>query len=350
MSRKVTIQDIADELGLSRTTVSKAINNTGSVTEITRKKIFRKAAELGYKQFSLLNVDEIVGITSQTYEIAVFSHIFLGSGHFSFSLLNTFQEKINKLGYRLTMYTVRDEELRLRKLPKTFNVDNTVGILCIEMFDESYCKFLSEIKIPVLFVDTCVIPPGDQIHADILYMENYTSSYIITNGIISTGIKKLGFYGDNLHCQSFYERWKGFRSALKDNELPYTTEHCILEADSSSYGATEWICRKLQELPELPQAFVCANDYLAIRLMKALSVLSAAVPEKIMVSGFDNSNESQFISPALTTVCIPGNKMGTIAADLLLSRINDRTLPFRITYVETEVILRASTAKPEFTD
>ena len=99
MATKVTIQDIANELQLSRNTVSKAINNTGVLADATREKILRKAAEMGYKQFAYLplfqedaaKATESSILPSDKREIAMLTTQFLSSSHFSSTMLDRFQ-------------------------------------------------------------------------------------------------------------------------------------------------------------------------------------------------------------------------------------------------------------------
>lgn len=96
---------------------------------------------------------------------------------------------------------------------------------------------------------------------------------------------------------------------------------------------------------QLPDAFICANDFVAIDLIRTLRKQGFKVPDDILVTGFDNSDESRIIEPHLTTVEIPSSKMGYIAADMLLSRISEPDTPYRIMHVQTALKYRASTGK-----
>ncbi len=106
---------------------------------------------------------------------------------------------------------------------------------------------------------------------------------------------------------------------------------------------SELLGRRIESLPQMPEVFFCANDFLAIAILKALKTLSYSVPNDILLCGFDNSIESQIIEPAISTVNIPSLSMGYIAADLILSRIEFSDMPYRTTYVKTNVLLREST-------
>lgn len=123
MATKVTIQDIANELQLSRNTVSKAINNTGVLADATREKILRKAAEMGYKQFAYLplfqedtaKAAEHSILPSDKREIAMLTTQFLSSSHFSSMMLDRFQSEIEHLHSCTTIHRISPIELKREK-------------------------------------------------------------------------------------------------------------------------------------------------------------------------------------------------------------------------------------------
>lgn len=351
MKKRVTILDIANELAISRNTVSKAINGTGSISDETREKVIQKAAEIGYRQFSLLSKEQgnITSTTLCNKEIALLTHSLIGNSHFCSSLLNSFEKKISKQGYRLSIYTIGETEINSSLLPVNFNYENTKGIICIELFSRSYSEFLCKQAIPSIFVDTAANISDLNLDSDILYMENHGSVYIMLKELIQKGYRNISFVGDHLNCNSFYERWKGYCDVLNDNNITVNPSNCILDNDSNPYIDTEWLSQRIAALPQLPQVMFCANDFIAISALKALRKLNYSVPEDILLCGFDNSVESQIIEPALTTINIPSYSMGYIASDLILSRIEYPDMPFRTTYIKTNVLFRESTKHTHYT-
>lgn len=347
MKSRITIQNIADELGLSRNTISKAINNTGNVSPNTKKLIFQKAAEMGYKQFGLLqpNIPEAEKHPINR-EIALFTRSVPGSQYLSSTLLDSFQKKISALGYRLTIYVLRDTVVSTCSFPENFNEETTDAILVLELFDKPYTSFLCSHGIPTLFVDSFANLHNETISSDVLYMENRNSSYQLVTHLLKAGYKSIGYVGDYLHCQSFFERWCGYRDAMNEHSDIDCKELSILENDSSPYVDPSWLANRIKELPVLPDAFFCGNDFLAICTAKALKALNYRLPKDIKIAGFDNSNESQIIDPPLTTVSIYGCEMGYIATNLLLNRIKYPDMPFTVTYVQTDIVYRASTEDP----
>ena len=118
---------------------------------------------------------------------------------------------------------------------------------------------------------------------------------------------------------------------------------CILDKDSALYSDTDWLLAKLAAMPELPDGFACANDFLAIHLMAALKKRGLSIPGDIMVTGFDGSVEAAVVDPPLTTAQIPSADIGRLAAAILTERIRTPDIPFRWTYVKTTPLYGGST-------
>ncbi|MCZ4151905.1 LacI family transcriptional regulator, partial [Escherichia coli] len=104
-----------------------------------------------------------------------------------------------------------------------------------------------------------------------------------------------------------------------------------------------WMNERVAALESLPSAYVCANDFIAVELIKALKAREVTVPEDIVVCGFDNAPESRIIEPPLTTVHIYSNEMGIKAAEMLLSRIDNPEQPYQVSHIATKPIIREST-------
>lgn len=339
MEKKITIQDIADALGLSRNTVSKALNNTGVLAEETRQKILEKALEMGYRRVVYLS-EPSPSETGDVKELALVTQNMPYGSHFGTYALNTFQERMSKNNYRVTMFPVRDMEIASLSLPMGFNKEKTAGIICLELFNLEYIEMLNTLDIPLLFVDTAANTDITRIKADFLLMENHLSVFNLTNILIQNGLRRFAFAGNPEHCLSFSERYQGFLHALSINKLEPCTSQFIGKTVFTDTKMLEQIVRRT---PQLPDVFVCANDFIAIDLIRVLKKCGINVPNDVQVTGFDNSAESRIIEPHLTTVNIPSSQMGYIAADMLHSRINEPNTPFRITHVRTTLKFRDST-------
>ena len=243
----------------------------------------------------------------------------------------------------MQMYEVSSSELAEEGLPPLLDLKQTAGILGIELFDREYIDMICSLGIPTVFVDGYPRAASSLMPCDFVSMENIASEAAIVRHMISHGAQRLGFVGDIEHCNSFFERWQGFRIALKEAGLPIDRDLCILEKDSDLYGDTDWLLERLAGMPTMPDAFACANDYLAVHMMMALKSKGVAIPNDVMVAGFGDSPEARVIEPRLTTAKIPSGDIGRFAAAVLAKRIQQPDFPFHWTYVKTTPIWGDST-------
>ena len=349
MATKVTIQDIANELQLSRNTVSKAINNTGVLADATREKILRKAAEMGYKQFAYLplfqedtaKAAEHSILPSDKREIAMLTTQFLSSSHFSSMMLDRFQSEIAHLHSCTTIHRISPIELKEKKLPSSLNIQRTAGIICFEVFDYDYAQMLCDLDVPLLFVDTPVMDMRPPLKADRLYMENRIEVQNAVAHMVQRGKKRISFAGDKNHCQSFFERYMAYKDAVEYFGLTEGLSTCAMPSGQQNYPVS--LYETIRRFKTMPDAFVCANDFVAMDLVKALNELGYSVPDDIWVCGFDDSQEASYFAPRLTSIHIHGQIMGYTAANLLMTRIEEPSLNYRTVYTETNLILREST-------
>ena len=285
MNKKVTIQDIADALGISRNTVSKAINNTEGLADATREKILQKAIEMGYKQFSYAGSLAAISGAPATAEaerpaapgyqgeIALLTGSFLTHSHFASLMLDKFQREISQLGYTMNTHRVTGTELANKTLPITMNMEQVKAIMCIEMFDWDYDEMLCGLDIPVLFVDGPAKRSGKSLPADQLYMDNTTEITRFVNDMLEKGFTKIGFVGNYDHCQSFFERYTAYYLTM------VMAGHNVEDRFVIKYNQLSEMQDQISALKELPDVFVCANDFVATDLMQALAAVGKRVPE-----------------------------------------------------------------------
>ena len=369
MSSRVTMQDIADALGLSRNTVSKAINNTGIIAPGTRELILRKAMEMGYRQFSdasfsgisisgvnpagfsqtiTSGVSPVQSAATDRREIALITASRPGNSHFGVTTLDRMQHFFFYDTATTEIYTILPGDLDLLRLPGNLNISGLAGIFSIELFHYEYCRMLSSLGLPFLMIDGPAEFHRDDISADLLLMENKKGIYTYLQQMAEKGRKAVGFVGNMKHCRSFFERGAACISAAAYYGYEPVQPYSILDypprkTPSRVTDSAEELYMLLSKIPVLPEIMICANDFIAINLISSLRRMGVLCPDDILVLGFDDSPESRFHSPSLSTVHIHTQAMGRIAAELLLGRITDISREYRITYMPTELILREST-------
>jgi len=278
-----------------------------------------------------------LGSIPQKHEIALFSTTFLGGSHFASLTLDSLQNQIASLGFTLGMHRVNHTHIETLTLPNTFRLQDTAAIVCFEMFDRAYDEMLCELGLPILFVDGPARENGYLLPADQLYMDNWTGIARLVHDMVTHGKTSIGFIGEPNHCNSFYERYTAFRLAMLLSGHDVPEQFCI----SSNHKMD--ILRALRTLPELPELFVCANDFVALDALQALRDLGYDVPRDVWLSGFDDSTESRTCTPRLTTVHIHTQAMAYSAVQLLRTRMEEPNLDHRQVYTDADLIYREST-------
>lgn len=349
MPRKVTLQDIANEMGLSRNTVSKAINGTGIIADSTRDAIIRKAQEMGYKLFSIPSAakDNDTELSSSK-ELVLLTGSALGGSHFSTRMLDEMQLEASRMGYGFTMYRVLPQERESCRLPANFDIKRAAGIFCLEMFDIPYSQMLCSLEVPVVFIDTAVAFDQKPLEADVLLMENRNCIYRFIHQMKERGKNEIAFVGEAMHCMSFYERYDAYMSAMRLFNLPVKSEWCLTGSSSgmkypSHDEYVSYLTEEMGKWKNIPSVIICANDFVAMDVIQVLKKMGITSPKDLYLCGFDDAPESKIITPALTTIHIHARAMGKSAINMLFSRLKNPDLPYRTAYVESSLVYREST-------
>ncbi|MGB8454322.1 MAG: LacI family DNA-binding transcriptional regulator [Anaerocolumna sp.] len=342
--KKITIQDVAKELNLSRNTVAKALNNSDMVAYETRYAVIKKAYEMGYTKLSpvILNDFKIKDKLEKTKTIVVFARRELSS--FWNRIIMGISDELNKNNCRLQFNFISEEDETNHVLPLDMQTDMS-GIIILSVFSKSFLELIIKKDVPVVFLDG----PSD-VHeisnlGDVLVFEGNNSTRILTEHLINQGMKKIAFLGDTSYCRTIKERYEGYLSALNSHGIQPEDPFVINQHAEHKYYRQEEIAAVLENLPHMPEAFVCANDDIAKDVMLWLKKKGIRIPEDVAVTGFDDKEEAGLLSPSLTTVHIGNQRMGRRLVQILIWRIENMELPKEVVSINTEVVIRESSIK-----
>lgn len=361
---KVLIQDIAKEMGLSRNTVAKALKNDDIVTEATRKKIIRKAYEMGYQKLAPEVLEELRGElpgevlekfpgepqeemvkpVKETKKYAILMSPFESDDFWSGVVLGI-TERIKKENgsCMLLIVTLGDEKNGI--LPSALQNDEIEGIMCLKVFPQSYTDKIIALGIPSVFMDSPVLRLPYRFSHDVILLEGAQSVYEITMDLVRRGCRSIGFIGDISYCQSIHDRWRGYCTALQDAGLQTDQANCMIECREDHYYSREAIEEGLNAMEELPDAIVCANDYIALVVIQYFKIHQILVPQRVAVTGFDNKKECMIIEPHITSVNTTNRRIGYRVAEQLLWRIANPIMHTEIITIATEPYFRESSAR-----
>jgi len=337
MNKTVTIQDIADHLGMSRNTVSKALNGK-HVPVKTRNAVISAAIEMGYKGYKLVATSE--GSLGHKRFVILSTRLLMGITFF-ISVLKGIEESLMDYDIDLVQFSITNAT-SFSKFKRYLADAKVDGIICMEFFEPEYIAQLLEQQIPLVFFDFPLLTASPRGNYDIILPESKDAvKNYCTTLIREAGCKTFGFIGDYRHCQSFYERFLGMREAMFLSGLPVDLRYSILADDSIGY-TPEKLSQTLDQLPGLPDVFVTANDSIAMNLMAALKSKKVHIPKDVRVVGFDNSPKAKNLTPQLTSFNVDKVALGRKITALLQDRVAHPSQANQIIYIASKLIVRGS--------
>ena len=305
--KSVSMQDIADELGVSKVTVSKALNGKEGVGEALKKKIADLAEKSGYvlPNYGYRKTKKVGIIMSDRFNSG-------DEGKFYMAMYEKIISELQKSSCTSMMISPNRNSLAtdLQTIKSSGIFD---GLIFLGILDWEVKKQLDAVNLPKIYVDVY-----DETHkSDSVVTENIYSCYEITNYLIHQGHTEIGFVGTVGATTSITDRYLGYvRSMLENNITPQDVWNI---PDRSQEGEAIPL-----ELPkEMPTAFVCNCDETAIQLVKELTAKGYHIPEDISVAGFDNSIYAQVCSPPLTTVAVDIEEIGKLAARRMIKHMSN---------------------------
>ncbi len=336
MYNKPTIADVAKLAGVSLGTASHAINNKKGVATSTIAKVREAVQKLDY--YPSIAARQLRGkksnIVSLYIPIPETGKIHHSTWTFYFPIIQGFMDKIKKKGFRIHLEFINMEELayfsHLESFVLGYQVHGTAFILPYKG-DFSGIYRLAEIGIPVVTIYSKINDSISSVRTD-----NFNASKIEVEWLMSLGHKNIGFIsGGDSHFAS-NERKEGYLAGMNKSSYKniYQGNWTI---KSGIEGLKYFITQK-----EHPTAIFCANDHMAIGVLKACRDLQISIPHDISIVGFDDNFICQVSDPQLTSTKMPLYEMGQESASILLSKsnINNKRIEHQI--IHSKLVIRNS--------
>ena len=335
----VTLKQIAEELGISITTVSKALKDYPDVSKKTRKLVRETASLLNYKPNSFavnLRTKESKTIGLIIPEIV---------HHFFSSVIKGIISQAEKKGY-LVIILQSNESFELEKkqidLLLSKRVDGILISLANATGDYKHLIDVIENNIPLVMFDKI----AKVVKCSKVIIDDRKASYKATEYLIKIGCKRIAHFRGPLLPQNSIDRFLGYKQALTDNNIIYDPTLVYLLNDMSFEEGAIYANQLLKDHKDVDGIFI-NTDLVAIGAISEFNKQGVKVPEQISVIGFSNWFMASVISPSLTTINQPGFEMGKKAFKILFKEIKDKKKKNIISYkdviLETDLIVRDST-------
>ena len=333
MHHFVTIKDIARELNVSVSTVSRAMRDTYDISIETKKKVLAKAEELNYKpNFNARGLSQ-----GKTNNIGIIIP-FITNYYFS-TVITGIQNVAYSNGYNIILYVTDDSEERESQIVRNLTISGLDGIListCTGNYD--HINEIKENGIPIVFFDRT-----SDLLATKVMQDDYNGALIATNHLIQQGYSKIAHITGPKDQMFTRNRLNGYLDALKEHHIPINNDWIIHSGFSQEWGEKDMY--DLLNGTYTPDALFAVNDRKAIGAMLALKKEKITIGTEIGVVGFTNDPMCTIISPSLTTVSESAFDIGRISCELLIKHIKKENLPPQEVILPGELIVRESTVR-----
>lgn len=337
MTKRVTMQDVADILGVSKVTVSKALRDNKDISDSMRAKVKETAAQIGY----IYNAPGNISKGNMTYSIGVVtSERYFGIDDlFYIELYKLLSGYIEKIHYTVMFNIIDAESENNFSFPNMISERKVDGIIVLGQFSKEYLSRLLEFKIPTVFLDFYY----DRFVVDSVNTDNFFAAYEITNMLIERGHRKIAYVGNLNVSSSIQDRYLGYYKSILEYRLPVRSDWLISDRTDDS----KWIDIVLPD--EMPTAFVCSCDKTARKLINTLQEKGYEVPGDCSVVGFNDSCHAVNCEPHITTVRINIEEMAEMAVKIITKKINDESVTYGRVLIRGNTIMRDSVSKPKQT-
>jgi LacI family transcriptional regulator len=312
--KEITIYDIAKQLNISATTVSRGLKDHPSINKLTRKKIAETAKELGYRSNNFASSLR----SKKTHTLGVMVPRL--NSYFMASVMSGMEDAANREGYNLIISQSLEKTIKEVANAQTMFNKRVDGLLVSLAYDtesiDHFKPFFSK-GIPVVFFDR-VYP---HIDSTCIIIDNYRAAYDITKHLIDEGCRRIVHLGGNMLRNVYSERLRGYKQALKDYKISFDDKLVYIsnltEADGTE--AAEHILK--MKVKDRPDAVFSSNDTAAVHCMIRLKAQGIRIPADIAFAGFNNDPISKIVEPNLTTVNYSGYAIGETAVTSLINHL-----------------------------
>jgi DNA-binding LacI/PurR family transcriptional regulator len=336
-----TIKDIAKALGLSTSTVSRALRDSYEISPETKKLVLEYAQKINYSPNPIaLSLKE-----RRSHSIGVIVCEIANS--FFSQVINGIESIAYNNGYNVIIAQSResfDRELLNLQYLTSRSIDGLIISVSTETNDFSNFRQLHEKGMPLVFFDRIV----DEINTHKVIADNYKGAYDATTHLIKNGYERVAILGNAEVLSITKERLAGYKAALQDNNIEINEamiKYC--RHGGMIFSEVDDAMTSLLQLPQRPDAIFASADKLTTGCFRLLKSRGIDVPNEIALAGFSNNDLTELLNPPLTVIKQPAFEMGEVATTFLLQLIESKrpVTDFETKTLATELLIRESTGK-----
>jgi LacI family transcriptional regulator len=333
--RMVSIREVAERAGVSLGTVSNVLNRPEMVAEATRQRVQEVIKELGFVRNASAHYlragrSRYLGLVVLDVTNPFFTEVARGV-----------EDAANEAGYVVILCNSDSSPEKEGRYLRVLAEQRPAGVIITPVHNEvSYLQRLRQQEIAVVLLDR----PSQTRDLCSVAVDDVLGGTLATHHLLELGHRRIGFVSGPLTIRQCAERWQGMRRAIKAAGLAPEKVMVEIPAVAQNVSAGEQCVEAILQQEPRPTAIFCANDLLALGLMRGLLRRGIRIPDEIALIGYDDVEFAGALSPALSSIRQPKYELGRSAAELLLEEIGAAAgHQHRQIVYQPELIVRAST-------
>lgn len=330
----VTIKDIAKELKISPSTVSRALNDHPDISPATKKRVNSLAEKWNY-------VPNPIALSLKGGGTKIIGVIIPEINHYFFSrVISGGEDYANEQGYNVMICQSNERyenEIKSVQMLLDSRVDGILVSVSKRTRNMEHFHTIIKRGVPLVFFDRIC----NEIDTDRIIVDDEEGAYMAVKHLILEGRKKIIHLSATPTLQISKDRIEGYIRALNEFLIPVNEEN-IVKCDEIEEA--DWIIPSLLNSSQKIDAFFCVNDFTAAQTMKIVKKHGFKIPDDIAIVGFTNGRIAKLTDPGLTSVDQHGYEMGQESARLLLERIKDKNRPTQTRIIKTDLVVRNSSS------
>ena len=330
ISKKVTIQQIADEAKVSIATVSRILNRSSNVNPETRQRVMEAMKALEFQSKSL---DSPLAMQNNSI-LVCFPEM---RNPFMADIVDGIQDIAIKHDYHIFCFQSKTYYNSIQDDEHFLKTNRFSGIILVHNIASPELLEDLSIRYPIVM---CSEHCSDD-SVSFVGIDDFSAGMNAVRHLLKTGRRKIGLINSQLQNNYAKHRERGYRTALAEAGAE-TVESWIVHLPEVGFDLSVPYITGILSMKNRPDALFCVSDVYAAAVIKAATSLGLRVPEDVAVVGFDNTELSTMTVPSLSTVNQPSYRMGQQACELLLERIANPSTPTRHVVLDTELIVRGS--------
>ena len=328
-----SMNDVARQAGVSVVTVSRVVNNSANVNELTRSRVLKAIKDLKYKPNRVAKRLRSKSLSGNLLGVMIPDI----RNPFYVDVLRGIEDVAYHNNYAIIVCNFGQDETKEKMYLDILQSESIDGLIVAPVREDD-AKVISLVKsgLPLVCVDRGLV----SVDVDVVLVDNVKGAFLAVDHLAKKGFKRIAYIAGKPEIPSSRYRGEGYRKALESNGLMY--DEGLVKYGDSSHESGVRLCAELLEMDPRPDALFTGNNLITLGALETIHNLGLSIPQEVGIVGFDDMPWSSSLNPSLTAVRQPAYEIGKRAAELLIHRISEPGRAAISMMLNTELIVRKS--------